>query len=517
MVQWKGDVKESEAGGKASNLDAIENFQVPNFFVLTREEIRQLVDGASTTEEIVNREFPESLASRLKDAYEDIEVSSEVRNASGEARNLVEGQRSSGRVSVRISGDRKGVYENRLNVGSSSLLDAVKEVVASFYSVENEHDYPAVIVQKMIEPGYTGAAIPGYMGNYGLVEAVEGLGASLENGVTKPDFYLLRDGKVIEGSIPKKQLKLSLNPMSNSVQRREIKRESPMFEESEVEELMGALEAQDKGVKFVYKRGSFYVVDAFDSGHSSPFQSEETSLTGIRVAEGEIEGTVGEEVTFSNETLPPDEYRGALVSRKGGYTSTDAQLARSASKPAIFSFERQLERGQTVSVGSREVEIEDRSGDTPQRQPDRNYALERGDSDAVTATEVLPINSGDPGIYLSSPFPRNGYAVTERPAQCTTIPPSSYLRSYADVFAFEGDSMVLDSRTLDRKGVQGAMGYIDAELKLVLLDYPDRKIVRAAVENSFDAIGVNQSHLERTQEMVAREERKFLLEKIREL
>ncbi len=517
MVQWKGDIAEAEAGGKAYRLDSIENFQVPNFFVLTRKETRQLVDGANTTEEIVNREFPESLASALKDAYDDVGVSSEVRNASGEARDLVEGQRSSGRVSVRISGNRKGVYENRLNVGSSSLLDAVKEVVASFYSVENEHDYPAVIVQKMIEPGYTGAAIPGYMGNYGLVEAVEGLGASLENGITKPDFYLLREGDVIEGSIPKTQLKLSLNPMSSSVQRKEIKRESPMFEESEVEELMENLEAQDMGVKFVYKRGSFYLVDAFDSGHSSPFETSETSLSGIRVSEGEIEGTVGEEVDFSDETLPPDEYQEALVARKGGYTSTHAQLARSASKPAIFSFERQLDRGQKLSLGPREVEPENTGTGSPQTAVEDRDLPERASGESVTATEVLPINSGDPGIYLSSPFPRKGYAVTERAAQCTTVAPSSYLRSYAEVFAFDGDRAVLDTRTLDRKGVAGAMEYIDAELKLVLLEYPDREVIRTAVVNGFDAVGVNRSHLESTREMVAREERKFLLEKIREL
>ncbi|MFB6148006.1 MAG: PEP/pyruvate-binding domain-containing protein, partial [Candidatus Nanohaloarchaea archaeon] len=208
MVQWKGEITREEAGGKAARLDSVESFNVPNFFVIERGEIAQLARDAGTAEELMQQEFPEELGERIENAYGEIGMSSEVREASGRARNLVGGQRNGQRVSVRVSGDRQGVFDYRLNVGASSLEEAIKQVAGSFYRVETEHEDPAIIVQKMVDPGYTGAAITNYMGGKSLVEAVEGLGVPLEKGITTPVMYLV-DDTVEQERIPEQQVTVS--------------------------------------------------------------------------------------------------------------------------------------------------------------------------------------------------------------------------------------------------------------------------------------------------------------------
>ena len=82
MVQWKGNIDSQEAGEKAANLESLESFDVPNFFVLTRSEVQNFLDPREP-ERIENSKLPEEIVSRVKDAYEDIGMSSEVRQKSG--------------------------------------------------------------------------------------------------------------------------------------------------------------------------------------------------------------------------------------------------------------------------------------------------------------------------------------------------------------------------------------------------------------------------------------------------
>ncbi|MFB6292294.1 MAG: PEP/pyruvate-binding domain-containing protein [Candidatus Nanohaloarchaea archaeon] len=517
MVQWKGEVDESQAGGKAARLDRIESLNVPNFFVITREEVNELLGDVETPEEVLNKEIHESLEDQIEEAYKEIGMSSEVREASGKARNLVGGQRDTGRVSARISGERKGVYKSRLNVGSSDIVDAIKDVVASYYRVENEHEYPAVIVQKMVEPEYTGAAITSYLGGHGLLESVEGLGLSLEKGITTPDFYLLENGSVKTVRVAEEQVKVTRNPMNGNHQQRTVKKSEAPIPGDEVEQLFERLEQESVDAKFVYKRGSFYIVDAFESGTgANPFESGQPGLGGVRVSEGEIEGLIGQEVSFSEETVPPEKYSHALIAQKGGYTSTDAQLAREQNRPAIFSFHGELQQGQQVSIGAREVET---AGSTrPQGgEIEPNDATRQLVESPEIGTEVLPINAGERGVYLSPPFPRNGYAVTDREVPGTRIPRKGYLNDYGRVFAFEGESAVIDARMLGREGLEGAMEYLDAELKALLLERPDREAVRAAVEYGFDVIAADSAYIGELEDLVRKEEKRFMLEKLREL
>ncbi|MFB6148007.1 MAG: hypothetical protein ABEJ66_03915, partial [Candidatus Nanohaloarchaea archaeon] len=268
-------------------------------------------------------------------------------------------------------------------------------------------------------------------------------------------------------------------------------------------ELVQDAREEELDLKFIYNRGSFYIVDAFPPGNSSPFDSQETSLSGLRVSKGEIKGEVGEEVGFVDETVSPGSYRNGLIARKGGYSSKHAQQARNQETPAVFSFSGQLERGSRVSMGSSEITADSSTPGTSQ-----------GTGIASTATDTLPLN-GEEGLMLSPPFRGAKYAVTDRDTRAERIPRDGYLASYGEVFAFEGEKAVLDARKLGSTGLEDAMEYLDAELKLLVVDRPGSEVLRKAVETGFD--GVASHNMSRLEKVLEREERRFMLEKLREL
>lgn len=532
MVQWKGKISEEKSGGRASRLDSIENFQVPNFFTLTRKETKQLIGEAETQDEILKQEASDKFKEKIKDAYDDINVSSEVRNASGKARNLVEGQRNGGRVSVRISGDKHGVYLSKINVGSSDIVDAIKEVVASYFEAEEQEEYPAVIVQRMIEAEASGAAINSYLGNYQLFEAVKGLGTALEEAETVPDVYLLKDQKIIEKDIPDQQLETQLNPMSGEPRKKQVRRHKSIFRDSEIKKLFGKLDSSELNIKFAYKRGTFYIVDAFKTDNNNPFNSKETSLDGIRVSKGKIEGTIGEDIILTDKPKINDGR--PLITGKGGYTSTMAQRARNNDIPAIFRYKGELKDRQKVFSEPKSVKLDKRNTKKPEYREKQSSSQRKSQQfkenkqgrkqnkssdtitevDEVNATEVVPLNSGR-GLYLQPPF-RGRYAVTESRDK-NAISPNSFLKSYSDIFAHEGDEAILDVRNLDRSGVENAINYLESDLKILVLNRADRVFIEAAVRNDFDAIAVNPGALDQTKRNVAEAEKQFIIDKLREL
>jgi len=127
MVVWKGEV-ERKHGEKAYNLDQVD-LDVPNFFVITSEELKEMFQTRDP-ERILNSSID---IEEIRDAYREVGMSSEVRNASSRARNLVGGQRGNSKVTVRASDE--GVSDFELDVGASGLEDAIKNVAASF--IEN--------------------------------------------------------------------------------------------------------------------------------------------------------------------------------------------------------------------------------------------------------------------------------------------------------------------------------------------------------------------------------------------
>lgn len=537
MVEWKGKIN-GDVGERAAVLDKVENFQVPNFFVIKGEEIAELFGGTKDPERVLNTQLNSDMKSEIKDAYGEIGMSSEVRTADGRAKNLVGGQRNSQLVSVRISGSEKGVYESRLNIGSSKLVEAIKQVATSYY--ERNDDHPSIIVQKMVEPDYSGALITDYLGEYGLLEVVEGLGKSLEDGITKPHLYLFGEGGILESRSAKEQVKLTRNPINGQQKKKNVDSGNLPFSESEASDFYKKVSRQGLNVKFAYKRGSFYIVDAWkpNKSKSKGFGRQENDvpepkLSGLRVSEGSIEGKAGRDIIYTDQTVSPEKYQKALISRKGGYTSTDAQRARKARKPAIFGFEGDLSNGQKINLDEKEVDTEvvsensnvNNSSTNPfsnktveERGSENSEKIEKSNIEQVVASEVLTVDPSEgKGVYISPPF-GPGYSITDRePRKGQAIPESGYLGSYSQVFGFEGNKAVLDTRQLEERGLENALEYVEADLKILIADNLDKKKIEIAVNNGYDVFAAPESQLDDLRRKVLSAEKNFIMDKLREI
>lgn len=516
MVEWKGRL-DSDAGVKARKLDSIENFQVPNFFVITSEEVESIFEGARSKEDILNTKINSGYREQIKDAYEDIGMSSEVRNANGRAKNLVGGQRNNQLVSVRVSSEGTG-YDYELNIGSSDLMDAIKEVTASYYG--EEKGFPSIIIQKMVEPDYSGAAMTGDYQSPDLVEVVEGLGTSLEKGGNYPYFYIMDSGDV-DSRTPPEHRKISRNPINGEKKEKSVEPQLP-FDESEVKEMLGKLDSEGLNIKFVYKRGDFYVVDAWED-ESGYDVLKDTSIQGVKVSGGDINGVVGRDILYTEETLPPEKYDNALVAHQGGYTSRDAEKARRSGKPAVFGFTQQLNNGQKINMQSQEDEqTTERNRGNSHRVTERRSSFDASEDssgkgiDEVVASETLPLNPREgEGIYTSPPF-GDGYAVTDRDAGDRQIPEDSLVDTYGKVFSFDNDELVFDVRGLEEEGLEDAMEYLEADFKILIVGRPDVELLEKAVAEGFDVFSSEGRYIENLRSKLARAEKRFILNNLRE-
>ena len=449
MVIWKGKI-DREHGGKAYNLDHA-NLEAPNFFVITSEEVKEIFSSRDP-QEVLNKSVE---IDGVEEAYDDVGMSSEVRNASSRARNLVGGQRNNTRVSIRVSDDSNADFE--LDVGKGELEDSLKRVVASYFEQGGEN-YPNILIQKMIEPDYTGALIKG---EKDYIEVVEGLGLSLEEGSTVPTMFSV--GEEVEARIPDEQLKVTRNPMTSGYRERKIEPERP-FDRSEIIKLS---EKTDESIKFVYKRGSFFVVDRFEAERYSQ------DLKYVQVSPGKIKGIIGREIDLKDEPAPPEEYGESVIAKKGGYTSNNAKKARNAGKPAIFSYSEAQEGmkfGETESVAETDLERNGRA-----------------------ATQISTISELESGFN----------------------PEKAYLRNYSEVFSFNSREAILDARYMDENSIVSALKYISGDIT-VLTERPDREMLYTVVENGF-SLGVPAQKIDIFEEELEVIERKFILNKLREL
>ncbi len=452
-------------------MESLESFDVPNFFVLTRSEVQNFLDPREP-ERIENSKLPEEIVSRVKDAYEDIGMSSEVRNSSGRARNLVGNQRESQRVSIRIS-ENDNLSDYKLNVGASGLEDALREVLASYFDENSEA--PAVIFQKMIEPEYSGAII-NYTRRHSLVEAVEGLGHSLEEGSNVPEFYLLKDHSVVERRVPEKQVKVSRNPMNGQRRTRSISNSSQSFQDSEIEELARKASGENLSVKFVYKRGSFYAVDAFDNDSLNV----EPDLEALKVSEGEIKGSEGRDYILSEETRETEK---PLVSKKGGFTSLHSQQKRSQGVPMVVSLkdEEKIQNGE-----SREREKKELA-----RDPSSSMSMS-----GVTVTEVRPLEE----------FP----SLSENPFGFSEG--REFPDSLEEILAEEPE--LVDAREIKTEALNKVLETID--VRVLAVEQVSGELLEKVVEKGLDVLAVPENSVERVETKILRQEKKFILENLRD-
>lgn len=485
MVQWKGNIQREQAGEKAANLESIERFDVPNFFVLTKSEVENFLKS-NDPNSISNQRIPEDVMEDVKEAYQDIGVSSEVRTASGEARNLVGNQRESQRVSVRISSNNN-LSEYKLNVGASGLEESIRSILSSYF--EENSDIPAIIFQKMIEPEYSGALIRKYNHRTSLVEIVEGLGHSLEEGITVPEFYLLENSKLEEKRIPERQVKVSRNPMSGQRGTRTVSKNSSTFQDNEIEDLMRKVKREGLSIKFVYKRGSFYAVDAFKSSSINA----DPDLDALKVSEGEITGEEGRNYVLSEETerteLP-------LVAKKGGYTSTESQYKRKQGKPAVVSLKN------TGKIASGRESIE--------REQDRNIQEDEklskeGSNVSPTQSPISQVSATE--IRSHQHFPE----LSENPFSLSNSE-ENFANSCEQVLA--NKSKTIDARNINPKALKKCLEILD-QVKVLAVNQLNDALMEAVVENGVEMVAVPEQKVESVRQQILREEKKFILSNLR--
>lgn len=465
MVEWKGELSD-KSGNKARRLENVSGFSVPNFFVITSEELDKLVKGEKDYRKIAEIDLDSGKLKEIKDAYREVDMSSEIRNASGRARNLVGGQRDGSRVSIRVA--EEGFQDYMLNVGSSELEDALRNVIGSH--LEKNDELPSIMVQKMIEPEMSGAAIK--KRDQIIVEAVKGYGTSLEEGKTSPDLY--RIGDTIESKIPERQLEASLNPMTGDIREKEVRRNAPLLKETQLRHLAEKMSKEQYSVKFAYKRGTFYVVDAF----KAPDVTVTPEMDGIKVSQGEIDGKPGQDFVNVNQPKEPEK---PMIAEKGGATSRSAAKAREKDIPAIFNFSGEFENGDEQDV-EEEVPVQSFESTT-------------------TATRVLAADRHLPG-KLETEF---GIDFNE-----------SYVENADQILESQENSTVIDLRRIgEAKGLR-ALELVDTEFQSVIIDRPETDLVEKLVQQGVEAIA-SENETERLESLVKRHERKMIVDAAREI
>jgi len=476
MVVWDDQDMDKGVGTKARNLSQVESLPVPRFFVVTPREVQRLFDGGNPS----SAELDASMKEEVEEAYSSVGISSGIRDAPDKAKSLVGGQRSAQRVSIRVSSDSTGC-EYRLNVGPSDFFRSLREVASSY--TETQDGYPALIVQKMVSPEFTGAVINKYSQESTLVEVVKGLGNTLEKGTARPHIYLLGDREPLRTDIAEKQTYQVRDPSTGERRTRTESFEEPPIDSSEIKRLAGRSTSIGLNLKFVRSRNTFHIVDAWDE--SPRFEaSTDRTLEYVRATEHEPCGVAGSDFTFSKETVEPQE---PFVARHGGWTSTHAQQARDKGIAAIVRYQGEMEEGDTLNA-------------------DKDRAV--GENTA-TATEVSRLGDHRHDAYGKG---------SEENLPIIGGPDVERIQEFGDFFRFDGDKVVVDTRSLESDGIGTALEYLDADSKTIVLptDF-EAATVEAAVRAGFDRLLVEEGSVDKLRSEVERQERRFILDRIQEL
>ena len=482
MVQWKGNLDQKQVGKKAANLNSVKDLEVPNFFVLTKGEIGQYLDSTDPRE-ILNQKLPEKLEEAIHDAYDDIGMSSEVRNASGQARNLVGGQRENQKVSIRISSETGG-SDYKLNVGASKLENALQQVLASHYR-ENDST-PAVIFQKMIEPDYTGAVIQNYTRRHSLIETVEGLGHSIEEGLTTPEFYLLENKSITETRIPQKQVKVTRNPMNGERRKRTVTKNSQSFQNNEIKNIVRKASRTGMNLKFAYKRGTFYITDAFNT---EPLNVQ-PDLEALKVSEGEIKGRKGKDYILTDE---PKQTEKPQVAKKGGFTTKAAYQARQNKQPAVFSL-KNTEQLETEEKAAQTSEMTRESG-IQKENPVESHAVESGS--AVTATKVRSVN--DFPQLSNNPFNLDESEV-------------KFADNCEQILADQPE--LIDGRNIQEEALLKAVETVE-DVQVLVIEEASEQVLEKVVEHGVEILAVPENTVKSVRTRVLKVEKRFILDNLR--
>lgn len=471
-VRWLEDIGEDaerQVGQKAASVAAATDhgLDTPRGFVVTAEtfesfikenglerRIERVLSGTSrgsaddveqaayrVQQLITDAEMAEETEDAIREAYENINLSEEVRNAGGNAVDLVGGQRETEFVAVRSSptGTRiPGAHRTTLNVnGKDDVITAVKQCWASLYAaealvVEDElgsiHSM-AVIIQRMADADVSGTVCttdPVHGRDGYLIEALYGYGSALSRGEATPDRYHVdRSGSVTDQDVVDKEWKLDRDPASGKQLKQRVpqqQRDSPCLDQEDIRRIVDAVKPLDGRygrpiqIDFAIDRNQVAVLDVrtLQEPEHNPGQPEtDPMLAGRAAAHGSASGDVHRLYSDTDvaevpagcvlaavnaseriiSALPDVE---AVVAEKGGVTSNLSALARRLATPAVVATgnaTNMLADGDTVTVDGGAGIVHDGTVTASTPQPQEPAEPRTATPDAVTATRIAVLDA----------------------------------------------------------------------------------------------------------------------------
>jgi pyruvate,water dikinase len=666
-VRWLENVSDDEerdVGKKAAALATLDEYgaNTPRGFVVTAKtfeafvrrnglenQIESILSSADRTDPssvkraanrvrnlIRNTEIDDEVRDEIAEAYEKINMSEEVRNAGGDAVDLVGGQRETEFVAVRSSptGSRfPGAHDTALNVnGKSAVVNQIKECWASLYAAEalalEEHTGTihsmGVIVQRMVEPDVSGTIfgkhpVTGDDSSY-VVESLWGLGTGLYDGSSVPDRFIVdTNGNVQEQEIVTKEWRIVRDPTSGENIKQRVSngdREARSLQQSDISTVMDLMQKLEgrfgSGVRidFVLSRNRLYALDmerltdtegteiaASGQNRSGTRSSVEPLMTGRGAAPGQAVGTprilysdtdiekVVEDdllaaVNASERLLPMLPAVAGVITDKGGLASNMAAVARTLGTPCVVGAAQATDR-----LGSdSEITLDGAAGSIMEGdatgQPDRQHHQQPGhheqaettpvdqstdmQDDALTATRVKVLGDrqhmqADGAVILdhadrrqlrdtaAAYHPDRIWVQTENPdvaQQHDTIGiltthlhtdmagKGAILSSYGGIMqstnlvergaafiALDIDALQADG---DRDALLNAIEKVGGETAIgcesaLILRTLDPDIIQTAVEHGVDAITVPPEQVAAARREVAKAEKRFMLDRLRDL
>ncbi|MFB6115043.1 MAG: hypothetical protein ABEK04_02030 [Candidatus Nanohalobium sp.] len=80
---------------------------------------------------------------------------------------------------------------------------------------------------------------------------------------------------------------------------------------------------------------------------------------------------------------------------------------------------------------------------------------------------------------------------------------------------FSGEKFVLDTRNMEGEGLINAVEYLEAEKKFLLVENPDRELLRKAVEQEVNTVIAPEGLVSEVEKALAEEEKKLILDHVR--
>lgn len=606
-------------------VQKIENLDKENYRELKRasEEIQDL---------ILNADLPEEVEEGIKEAYEKIGLSGEVRNAGGEAVDLVGSQRESQFVAVRSSiPEEFDICDTFLNInGKNSVLRNIKKCYASLFSPEALYYYEnpletgmAVLIQRMLEPEksaslFTRNPCTGDSSQM-VVESVWGIGNSLSSGDDYPDYYQINkeSGNLDEKNIVGKGWEFKINSVSGELVKEKVpqdKKYKKVLSNDELSDLAKLGIKLEEKFKFEkidvsIRRGKIRILDMEKRDGSSPNVQEvdeEPFLKGRGaspgIGKGEInlvyddsdQDSIKEKdiiVTLNpkKEFIPSLNRISGFIAEEGSLSSDLAFVARKLGIPVIVGAKKATD----ILTPEEIMNIDGTSGQIfEESEVKREEAVQEVKSysqirtGGITATDLKvassQYNPQAEGTLVPEDLDRDKISdlaksydplpvwLRQSPrSQSSEYDPwgpteSTDLTNIAENLGFIADLDNLnDIRDCDRRGViiedfasvmqlEDVVNRIDlavidvsslAETSGKSYDHPalnnaiqkmvnickdncecsiylkkaDPSIIRKAIEQGIDSITVTPEELSKAKQLIAKEEKRFMMNKLRRL